>query len=356
MITDDSTGKSRTHDARTRSHVLFVTFLGGLCVGFMVAQRVYVSVQNQLGGDVNGGLDDVNAKASVPASLVVTLKRVAPQKEVLITISNMRMMKGEKMLQLWIDCVRRAKISNFIVVALDRDLEGILNEQGVPVHFHPFDMSSSVQVGTGDNHAISAQKYGILESFLNQGWSVLLSDTDVAILQNPFAHLYRDHDIEAMSDGFDEPTAYGSIDSMDDASMGWSRYAQGTKHYNLNSGLFFISANKRTADLMRRLRIRLSKKIYWDQSAFNEEIFFLSHGKYKSPQISVRAMEINVFMNSKYLFKVARHKKGELDFPVLVHINYHPDKYQRMRAVIARYLDMNMHALDKFPGGSEPGT
>lgn len=349
MVTDDSTGKSRTHDARTRSYVLFVTFLGGLCVGFIVAQRVYVRVQNQLSGEAN-------PRAGAPSSLVETLNSIAPQKEVLVTISDMRMMQGEKMLQLWLDCVRRAEISNFVVVALDKELEILLKEQSVPVHFHPFDMSSSIQDGTGNNHAISAQKYGILEAFLIEGWSVLLSDTDVAILQNPFPYLYRDHDIEAMSDGFDEATAYGSIDSVDDASMGWSRYAQGTKHYNLNSGLFFISANKRTADLMKRLKTRLSKAKYWDQSAFNEEIFFLSHGKYISPQVSVRVMEIDLFMNSKYLFKIARFKKINGETPVLVHINYHPDKFLRMKAVIARFTDKDMHALDRFPGGSEPGT
>lgn len=44
--------------------------------------------------------------------------------------------------------------------------------------------------------------------------------------QNPFRHLYRDHDVEGMTDGFDEPTAYGHIDGIDDPSMGWARYAQ----------------------------------------------------------------------------------------------------------------------------------
>jgi hypothetical protein len=45
-------------------------------------------------------------------------------------------------------------------------------------------------------------------------------------LQNPFDHLYRDHDVEGMTDGYDPPTAYGHIDGIDDPSMGWARYAQ----------------------------------------------------------------------------------------------------------------------------------
>lgn len=38
--------------------------------------------------------------------------------------------------------------------------------------------------------------------------------------QNPFDHLYRDADIEASSDGYDA-TAYGALDSIRDATMGW---------------------------------------------------------------------------------------------------------------------------------------
>ena len=40
----------------------------------------------------------------------------------------------------------------------------------------------------------------------------------------------------------------------------------------------------------------------------------------------------------------------------MVHINYHPDKHERMKAVIKYYIDNDEHALDAFPGGSEAGT
>jgi hypothetical protein len=32
---------------------------------------------------------------------------------------------------------------------------------------------------------------------------------DIVTLQNPFEHLHRDMDVEGLSDGFDERTAYG---------------------------------------------------------------------------------------------------------------------------------------------------
>jgi hypothetical protein len=52
--------------------------------------------------------------------------------------------------------------------------------------------------------------------------------------QNPFEHLYRDSDVEGMTDGFDERTAYGGIEGFQDKSMGWSQYAQYYKHFNFN--------------------------------------------------------------------------------------------------------------------------
>jgi hypothetical protein len=111
---------------------------------------------------------------------------------------------------------------------------------------------------------------------------VLCSDVDIATIQNPFDHLYRDSDVEGMTDGFNPATAYGEIYGIDDASMvsvaagsswpaalftclvlwhisyllhlqGWSRYAQGTRHMAFNSGLFFIRSNNKTIDLLTRI-------------------------------------------------------------------------------------------------------
>jgi arabinosyltransferase len=102
-----------------------------------------------------------------------------------------------------------------------------------------------------------------------------------------------------MTDGFDDGTAYGLVDGLDDPSMGWARYAQSTKHFNLNSGLFYVRANVNTVALMFKLADRLSKQKYWDQTAFNEEIFFLSHGSISFVPISVRVMDYWIFQNSK---------------------------------------------------------
>lgn len=45
-------------------------------------------------------------------------------------------------------------------------------------------------------------------------------------------------------------------------------------------------------------------------------------------------------------------KQYENHLPVMVHVNYHPDKFQRLQSVIKRYVDGDMHALDSYPIGS----
>lgn len=266
--------------------------------------------------------------------------------------------------------------------------------EGYPIsmtltNYIPFIQIPDTQKRTGDNHAISAMKYEIVEEFLSLGWNVLLSDVDIVIVQDPFENLHRDHDVEGMSDGFDGKTAYGEIYGVDDATMGWSRYAQGVKHMVLNSGLFYLRSNSRTVELMKRISERLHKQAGWDQSIYNEEIFFLSHGEYRSSRVTVRVMDHEIFMNSKTLFKFVRHLPASAQKrPVMVHVsflimfrqfghmgvsfsfkylllmafftqlqmNYHPDKSNRMRAVIKHYLEGDAEALKEFPGGSEPGS
>ena len=92
---------------------------------------------------------------------------------------------------------------------------------------------------------------------------------------------------------------------------------QATRHLNLNSGLFYLQANERTVSLMSRIAARLAREKAWDQSVFNEEIFFLSHDEYVSPNISVRVMNIYKFLNSK------------------VRSSYAPAKFVRLADMIA---------------------
>lgn len=60
-------------------------------------------------------------------------------------------------------------------------------------------------------------------------------------------------------------------------------------------------------------------------------------------------------MNSKVLFKVLRHDQTRFKRtePVMIHVNYHPDKFERMKAIVSYYFQGEKSALDAFPDGSE---
>ena len=51
--------------------------------------------------------------------------------------------------------------------------------------------------------------------FVEIGCSVLLSDTDVVYLKNPFQSIFGDSDVEGMSDGWDNSSAHGFFDRVD---------------------------------------------------------------------------------------------------------------------------------------------
>ena len=60
-------------------------------------------------------------------------------------------------------------------------------------------------------------------------------------------------------------------------------------------------------------------------------------------------MDMYEFMNSKVLFKNEELKK-KVKW-VIVHVNYHPDKLNRMQAVVEFYVNGKQDALDSLPDG-----
>mmetsp|Transcript_874 Transcript_874/g.3192 ORF Transcript_874/g.3192 Transcript_874/m.3192 type:complete len:441 (-) Transcript_874:158-1480(-) len=285
------------------------------------------------------------------------LERVAINGEVMIAVSNSNLITRDGsygMLRTFIDCVKRAQVSNFLVVAMDDDTAAAMRALGVAYWQRG---AIQLMVNARDNHGTSSQKFHILREFLVLGYSVLLSDVDVVTLQNPFTTpgvLYRDSDVEGLSDGFDAGTAYGKIEGIDDPKMGWSRYAQKFELFALNSGLFYLRSTPSALALVDAINEHLKKNKAWDQTVYNEKIHMPSHGHYKSPQASLRVMDIHAIMNSKTLFRFTRHNKGLMarNQPAMIHVNYHPDKWERMRAIMQYYFDGDKRALDKFPDGS----
>eukprot|EP00250_Pteridium_aquilinum_P033109 c5208_g1_i1 orf=64-1317(+) len=288
--------------------------------------------------------EDANPK------LAMLLARVAPKKELIVGIANNNV---REMVRVWFSSIKRVGISNYLLVALDDGIAEFCQSNQVPYYRRDATISA-VQKGTGDNHAISGLKFHLLREFLELGYSVLLSDVDILYFQNPFLHLYRDCDVEAMTDGDTNQTAYGFDDVKEDPKMGWSRFAHTMRIWVFNSGFFYIRPTVPSIELLDRVTTRLSKEKAWDQAVFNEELFLPSHPDYEGLHASVRVMDYYLFMNSKVMFtKVRKEANFDKFLPVALHVNYHPDKYDRMLALVDYYIHGKKDALKRFPDGSE---
>ncbi|KAI5660991.1 hypothetical protein M9H77_20314 [Catharanthus roseus] len=287
---------------------------------------------------------------SVNPRLAKILEKVAVNREVIVALANSNV---KEMLEVWFTSIKRVGIPNYLVVALDEEIANFCKQNDVHVYERDPDEGIDSIARTGGNHAVSGLKFRILREFLQLGYSVLLSDVDIVYLQNPFEHLYRDSDVESMTDGHDNRTAYGYDDVHDEPSMGWARYAHTMRIWVYNSGFFYIRPTIPSIELLDRVAGRLSREKAWDQAVFNEELFYPSHPGYDGLHASRRTLDFYLFMNSKVLFKTVR-KNAKLSKlkPVIVHINYHPDKLPRMKAVVEYYVNGKEDALKSFPDGS----
>lgn len=289
---------------------------------------------------------------SVNPRLAKILEKVAVNKELIVALANSNV---KDMLEVWFSSIQKVGIPNYLVIALDEEIANLCQSKDVPVYKRDPDEGIDSVARTGGNHAVSGLKFHILREFLQLGYSVLLSDVDIVYLQNPFYHLYRDSDVESMTDGHNNMTAYGYNDVFDEPSMGWARYAHTMRIWVYNSGFFYIRPTIPSIELLDRVAGRLSREPKsWDQAVFNEELFFPSHPGYEGLHAARRTMDFYLFMNSKVLFKTVR-KDANLSKlkPVIVHVNYHPDKLPRMKAVVEYFVNGKQDALKPFPDGSD---
>lgn len=294
----------------------------------------------------------VASDESVNPRLAKLLEKVAVRKEIIVALANSNV---KEMLEVWFTNIKRVGIPNYLVVALDEDITLFCESNNVPVYKRDPDEGIDSVARTGGNHAVSGLKFRILREFLQLGYSVLLSDVDIVYLQNPFDHLHRDSDVESMSDGHDNRTAYGFNDVFDEPAMGWARYAHTMRIWVFNSGFFYIRPTIPSIELLDRVAGRLSREPHsWDQAVFNEELFFPSHPGYDGLHAARRTMDFYLFMNSKVLFKTVRNDAALSKIkPVIVHVNYHPDKLPRMKAIVEYYVNGKKDALKPFPDGSD---
>jgi len=190
-----------------------------------------------------------DAAAKDPA-LAQLLRKIALNGEVLAAVSNMALAGDGGMLQTFVESVRAAGIQNAMVIAIDPQTKRQVEKWGMPAHHMTIQLQGAQKQLGMSNHGVSGMKFRILRHFMELGYSVLLSDVDIVFLQNPFHHLRRDVDVESMSDGWDNATAYGFNDVYDDPAMGWARFAHSMRQVVFNSGLFYLRPTQATVDFL----------------------------------------------------------------------------------------------------------
>ena len=109
--------------------------------------------------------------------------------------------------------------------------------------------------------------------------------------------LYRDSDVEGMSDGWDDVSVYGFVHTLPlDDGHGPLR---SLRYETRNSGLFYLSATHEALELTRILKERMASEAVWDQSAFNQETFRLAYGALAAAGVTVRVMNYLCVLNTK---------------------------------------------------------
>eukprot|EP00898_Chlorokybus_atmophyticus_P007227 jgi/Chlat1/7505/Chrsp61S07005 len=313
--------------------------------------------------------DSATADITDPALAHALEKYASDGREIMLALADGVMLcrnatlcwwNGGNILATWVEEVKRVGVGNYVVAVLDDETERYCKQEGVNYFRAKVEIPAS-QKGTHPANRVSTVKYSLLTQMLQLGYSVLLVDMDLVFFKNPFEYLHRDADVEVQTDGFDG-VAYGAVDGITDKTMGWGGGGLFIKTFTVNVGCMFVRPTAPALSLVQRVAKRLSERPAWDQQVFNEILMFPSHGEYASPGASLRVLDYMLFMNSKIYFRTLRGRflpaatAPETQPPVMVHMNYHPDKHKRMLCLIDRYVHGKVDACDNFPGGSEPGT
>lgn len=311
----------------------------------------------------NGG-DGMAANQSSRLALCDAVRAVAIDRVIMAAVANQNI-ATDAYLGRYTDLIMHtAKVRNFLVVALDERTGSYLRKRGVVHYIRRFKTRTGADSATTDNHATSALKFTILAELLSLGCSVLLTDVDVPIFRDPFHLLVRDSDVENMSDGWDDPSAYGFVHAVD---LGGSAGADSAgpagapppsrslRYETRNSGLMYIAATHEGLHTVQLLADRMAKEAVWDQSAWNQETFRAAYGSLVAAGASVRVMNYLCVLNTKVVFKYLPHDPALSDpvrhTPTMAHMNYHPEKEPRMQATIALYRDHDLKALSAWNGG-----
>jgi len=218
--------------------------------------------------------------------LCSALQKIAAEDEVLVVMGSENVLP---VLGPFIEATRQASITNLLVVALDMESQSFLGSAGI-AHYR-LDLP-----GIDPNTA----KWVVARDILSVGCAVLLADPTMFFKQNVFAYLYRDSDVETMSLSSREPDGVikGKVVGIDDAAMGWSRYAQTMSVNMASSSLVFLQPTVEAINLGATLAEL--KDPHLIEETFNEHLFLPASDQRSRPGVSTRVMMVQCFCYSAF--------------------------------------------------------
>lgn len=235
------------------------------------------------------------------------------------------------MLNKFLDSVKKQDIKNFFMICLDDAADKLMKSKGIPCwRVKPRITSKWNNPGTW--------RFQLIREMNRLGYSVLISDVDVVFFQNPFNKLYRDKDVETMSDGVRDEYASGKFENVDVFSPNnMHSYPVVWKIMHLNCGFTYYKATPGTIAFLDRLVSRIHNEDVWDQHMFTEELLKPAYGSFSPSNVTVRVMELKDFPNSReFLFNVNYMFDHT---PVILHANCHKFEFKEhiINSALKRY-------------------
>ena len=235
----------------------------------------------------------------------------------------------------WVLNVRKCKVSNFMVGAMDNELLEKLIEDEVPT----FAMQSGMTTkdfgwGTENFHKMGRKKIELIHLFTKMGYDILVSDVDTVWMKNPMPYMakFPAADILTSSDHLAH-TAKG--DSLEDPNVAWSP---------ANIGIMLL---RHSAKELAKEWVEVLEKDdkVWDQNAFNDLYRGGSRGTkdkdnlingYRG-KLKVGILPVSIFASGHTYFVQRMFEKQKLE-PYVVHATFQfsgtEGKRHRMREAL----------------------
>jgi len=291
-------------------------------------------------------------------------RRAGGRRELILVVADSS--QSDELRHLITSAKRTNSAANLLLVLTDHEALAAFSDDAPPLtadESHPTGSAGPRSISapldsTAGAAALAALRYDLIGKLAGWGYGVLHAAATTVFLSPPWESLYRDADIEAMSSGWDDGSAYGYNHVLDDPSMGFTRFCHGSRIVAYEPGFFFAMPTNEAIALTGRMRLHLSQLpasasskavSEAEREHFLHELWLPSHHEYASVGAVLRVMNYLCFVNSKVLFRQLRSTPGAAA-PVAVQINYHhADAPARMAAAIHSYLDNQPAALKELP-------